>query len=198
MNLLRVWGGGIYESDDFYDLCDELGLLVWQDFLFACAAYAEEPPLAAEVTAEATEAITRLGSHASLAIWNGNNENLWGHEDWGWEDELGDLTWGRGYYLDVLPALVARLDPTRPYSPGSPWSFDESRHPNDPAYGTTHIWDVWNQRDYTAYRDDVPRFVSEFGYQGPPAWATLQRSVARQPADADVAGNGEPPEGDRR
>ena len=181
MNLLRVWGGGLYESDDFYDVCDEVGLLVWQDFLFACAAYAEEPPLAAEVTAEATEAITRLSAHPSLAIWNGNNENLWGHEDWGWKEELGDLSWGHGYYLDLLPRLVARLDPTRPYSPGSPWSFDESRHPNDPSHGTMHIWDVWNQRDYTAYRDYVPRFVSEFGYQGPPAWSTLQRAIHDDP-----------------
>ena len=181
MNLLRVWGGGLYESDDFYDICDEVGLLVWQDFLFACAAYAEEPPLAAEVTAEVTEAITRLSAHPSLAIWNGNNENLWGHEDWGWKEELGDLSWGHGYYLDVVPRLVARLDPTRPYSPGSPWSFDEARHPNDPSHGSMHIWDIWNQRDYTAYRDHVPRFVSEFGYQGPPAWSTLQRSVHDDP-----------------
>ncbi|MEP6796707.1 MAG: glycoside hydrolase family 2 protein [Lapillicoccus sp.] len=188
MNLLRVWGGGIYESDDFYDVCDEVGLLVWQDFLFACAAYAEEPPLAAEVVAEAQENIIRLSAHPSLAIWNGNNENLWGHEEWGWKAELGDDTWGRGYYLEVLPALVARLDPTRPYSPGSPWSFDESRHPNDPAHGTMHIWDVWNERDYTAYRSYVPRFVSEFGYQGPPAWSTLQRAIHDDPITPTSAG----------
>ena len=181
MNLLRVWGGGIYESEDFYDLCDAQGVLVWQDFLFACAAYAEESPLADEIIAEATGAITRLGSHASLVLWNGNNENLWGHVDWHWADQLGDLTWGRGYYLDVLPRLVAELDPTRPYSPGSPWSFDESRHPNDPSHGTTHLWDVWNQLDYTAYRSSVPRFVAEFGYQGPPTWATLTRAVHDHP-----------------
>ncbi|MEO3937485.1 glycoside hydrolase family 2 protein [Dermatophilaceae bacterium Soc4.6] len=181
MNLLRVWGGGIYESDDFYDLCDEQGVLVWQDFLFACAAYAEEPPLRGEVVAEATEAVTRLSPHPSLVVWNGNNENLWGHEDWGWAAQLGDLTWGRGYYLEVLPELLARLDPTRPYSPGSPWSFDEQRHPNDPAHGTTHLWDVWNTLDHTHYRDSVPRFVSEFGYQGPPTWATLTQAVHDRP-----------------
>ena len=181
MNLLRVWGGGLYESDDFYDLCDEQGVLVWQDFLFACAAYAEEQPLRDEVVAEATEAVTRLSPHPSLVVWNGNNENLWGHEDWDWAEQLGDLTWGRGYYLDVLPELVGRLDPTRPYSPGSPWSFDERRHPNDPAHGTMHIWDVWNSLDYKHYRDYVPRFVSEFGYQGPPTWATLNRAVHDAP-----------------
>ena len=125
INLIRVWGGGIYESEDFYDTCDELGLLVWQDFLFVCAAYAEEEPLRSEVIAEAREAVTRLSAHPSLALWNGNNENIWGHEDWGWKEHLGDLTWGWGYYTDVLPAIVAELDPTRPYSPGTPYSFTE-------------------------------------------------------------------------
>src|SRR5262249_4514911 len=79
MNLLRVWGGGIYESEHFYDACDEAGILVWQDFLFACAAYSEDEPLWSEVEAEAREAVTRLSKHASLAVWNGNNENIWGY-----------------------------------------------------------------------------------------------------------------------
>ncbi|GAA1876769.1 glycoside hydrolase family 2 protein [Lapillicoccus jejuensis] len=188
MNLLRVWGGGLYESDDLYDLCDEQGVLLWQDFLFACAAYAEEPPLSSEVVAEATEAVTRLAPHPSLVVWNGNNENLWGHGDWDWKAELGDLSWGRGYYLDVLPRLLERLDPTRPYSPGSPWSFDETRHPNDPDHGTMHVWDVWNREDYTLYRDYRARFVSEFGYQGPPTWATLTRALHDEPLGPDSPG----------
>ncbi len=181
VNLLRVWGGGLFESDDFYDVCDEEGVLVWQDALFACAAYAEEAPLRDEVVAEVTEAVTRLSPHPSLVIWNGNNENLWGYEDWGWGRELAGRTWGRGYYLEILPRLIGRLDPTRPYSPGSPWSFDERIFPNDPAHGTTHLWDVWNRLDYTAYRDSVPRFVAEFGYQGPPAWTTLTAAVHDDP-----------------
>ena len=181
MNLLRVWGGGIYESRDFYELCDELGVLVWQDFLFACATYAEESPLRDEVIAEARENVARLSPHPSLAIWNGNNENLWGYEIWGWTGELGDKTWGSGYYFDLLPGIVAELDPTRPYSPGSPWSFDPGVAANEPTRGTTHLWDVWNTIDYTHYRDSVPRFVSEFGYQGPPAWSTLTRSIHDEP-----------------
>ncbi len=181
MNLLRVWGGGLFESDAFYDVCDEEGVLVWQDCLFACAAYAEEPPLRDEVVAEVTEAVTRLSPHPSLVVWNGNNENLWGYEDWGWGRELAGRTWGRGYYLDLLPRLIGALDPTRPYSPGSPWSFDEHLYPNDPRHGTTHLWDVWNRLDYTAYRDSVPRFVAEFGYQGPPAWTTLTDAVHDDP-----------------
>jgi beta-mannosidase len=177
VNVVRVWGGGIYESDDFYAACDELGLLVWQDFPFACAAYAEEEPLRSEVVAEARDAVARLSPHPSLAIWNGCNENIWGHDEWGWRDDLGDRTWGWGYYTDVLPSIVAELDPTRPYSPGSPFSFRPDTSPNDPAHGTMHIWDVWNERGYTAYRDYRPRFVAEFGFQGPPAWATLTRAV---------------------
>ena len=181
VNLLRVWGGGLFESDDFYDVCDETGVLVWQDFLFACAAYAEEEPLRSEVVAEVTEAVTRLSPHPSLVVWNGNNENLWGYVDWAWRRELGDLTWGRGYYLELFPALMARLDPTRPYSPGSPWSFDERLHPNEPDHGTSHLWAVWNRLDYTAYRSSAPRFVAEFGYQGPPAWSTLTAAVHDDP-----------------
>ena len=181
VNLIRVWGGGIYESDDFYDICDELGLLVWQDFLLVCAAYAEEEPLRSEVVAEAREAVTRLSAHPSLALWNGNNENIWGHEDWGWKEHLGDQTWGWGYYSDILPAIVAELDPTRPYSPGTPYSFTEGLHPNDSTHGTMHIWDVWNDLDYTAYRRYIPRFVAEFGFQGPPAWTTLTEAIHDEP-----------------
>jgi beta-mannosidase len=188
LNLLRVWGGGLYESDDFYDVCDELGVMTWQDFLFACAAYAEEEPLRSEFLAEAREAVTRLAPHPSLVLWNGNNENLWGHEDWGWKERLGDLTWGAGYYYDLLPALLADLDPTRPYTPGSPFSPARGTHPNDPSHGSMHIWDVWNQRDYTVYRDYVPRFVAEFGYQGPPTWSTLTRAVHDDPLEHDSPG----------
>jgi beta-mannosidase len=183
MNMLRVWGGGIYESDDFYDACDEFGILVWQDFLFACAAYAEEDPLRSEVEAEARQAITRLSTHPSLALWNGCNENIWGYVEWGWRPHLGDKSWGKGYYLELLPALMAELDPTRAYSPGSPFSFVDFAHPNDSRNGTMHIWDVWNVRDYNAYAQYVPRFVSEFGFQGPPAWSTLSRVVHDEPLD---------------
>jgi beta-mannosidase len=182
-NLLRVWGGGIYESDYFYTVCDELGILVWQDFLFACAAYSEDEPLWSEVEAEARQAITRLSAHPSLAVWNGNNENIWGYVDWGWRRELGSKSWGNGYYRDLLPKLVAELDPRTPYSAASPFSFSDYLHPNDPRHGSMHIWDVWNQVDYSHYRDYQPRFVSEFGFQGPPAWSTLTSVVHDQPLD---------------
>ncbi|WP_219413211.1 glycoside hydrolase family 2 protein [Pseudonocardia nigra] len=183
INLLRVWGGGIYESEHFYRACDELGVLVWQDFLFACAAYAEEEPLRGEVEAEAHEAVTRLSQHASLALWNGCNENIWGYVEWNWRAPLAGRTWGAGYYLDVLPGIVAELDPRTPYSAGSPYSFSPFIHPNDPRNGSMHIWDVWNEVDYRAYHDYAPRFVAEFGFQGPPAWSTLTSVVHDEPLD---------------
>ncbi len=183
VNLVRIWGGGVYESDDFYSLCDEMGLLVWQDFLLACAAYPEEEPLRSEIEAEARDNIVRLMPHPSLAVWNGGNENLWGHEDWGWKDRLRQpdgtsLSWGDHYARNLFPRLLRELDPTRPYCENSPFTRDEpgqpARHPNDPDRGTHHQWEVWNRADYTRYRSEVPRFCSEFGFQGPPAWRTLE------------------------
>ncbi|HEY0533561.1 MAG TPA: glycoside hydrolase family 2 TIM barrel-domain containing protein [Actinoplanes sp.] len=175
-NLLRVWGGGIFESDDFYDVCDERGVMVWQDFLLACAAYPEEEPIRSEILAEVRENVTRLSSHPALVIWNGGNENIWGHEDWQWKERLGDRTWGAGYYYRDFPAILAELDPTRPYHPGSPSSpgFDpEVVHPNDERYGTRHEWEAWNRQDYTWHDRFKPRFCSEFGWQAPPTWPTL-------------------------
>jgi beta-mannosidase len=182
VNLIRVWGGGIYESRDFYELCDELGLMVWQDFLFACACYPEEEPLYSEVVAEARDNVTRLASHPSLITWNGNNENLWLHGAMGWADEDGgDRSWGERYYLETLPAIVAELDPSRPYQAGSPWSGSWDHAPNDTGHGTFHSWEVWNREDYGNYRDSAPRFVAEFGWQAPPAWTTLRDAVSDDP-----------------
>ncbi|MGV9910217.1 glycoside hydrolase family 2 protein [Streptomyces tendae] len=188
VDLVRIWGGGIYEDDAFYDACDELGLMVWQDFLFACAAYPEEQPLRGEVEAEARDNVVRLMPHPSLVLWNGNNENLWGFRDWDWEPGLAGDSWGGGYYLDLLPRIVAELDPTRPYTAGSPWSGSWDHHPNDPAHGTYHSWEVWNRRDYAEYRDSVPRFVSEFGWQAPPAMATLRRALPGERLAPDSPG----------
>ncbi|MFE5409260.1 glycoside hydrolase family 2 protein [Microbacterium sp. NPDC056569] len=196
LNLIRVWGGGLYESDDFYELADEQGLLVWQDFLFACAAYAEEDPLRSEVEAEARENIVRLGHHASLVLLTGNNENLWGYEDWGWKLRLDGKTWGAHYYYELFPALVAELAPHVPYAPGSPFSpgagwdgeAQTGPHPNDEQHGSMHLWEQWNREDWHTYRDHRPRFVAEFGWQGPPAWSTLVRSVSDAPLTPESPG----------
>ena len=183
INLLRIWGGGMYESDDLYEICSREGVLVWQDFLLACAAYAEEDWLAREIEAEAREAVTRLSRHPSLELWCGNNENIWGYVEWGVRGGLHGRTWGERYYLETFPAILAELDPTRPYIPGSPFSPGAFMTPNDPANGTVHIWDVWNAKDYTCYREWRPRFVAEFGFQGPAAWSTLFDVVHDSPAD---------------
>jgi beta-mannosidase len=189
LNLLRVWGGGIYETDDFYDVCDEKGILVWQDFLLACSAYPEEDPLWGEFEAEARENVARLTPHPSLVLWNGGNENLWGFMDWGWREDLAGATWGYRYYTELFPSIIAELDPTRPYVEGSPCSPGQPLdvlHPNDPDHGTHHQWEVWNRVDYLAYRDEIPRFCSEFGFQAPPTWATLERAV-RNPDGASLS-----------
>ncbi|MCP2636034.1 glycoside hydrolase family 2 protein [Microbacterium sp. HD4P20] len=188
MNLLRVWGGGIYESEDFYAECDERGILAWQDFLLACAAYAEDEPLWSEIEAEAREAIVRLSAHPSLVVLNGNNENVIGFQDWGWKKRLEGRTWGAGYYYELFPALVAELAPHVAYTPGSPFSPDPEEPQNDPAQGTVHIWDLWNQKDWPHYRDYRPRFVSEFGWQGPPTWSTLVRAISDDPLTPESPG----------
>ena len=136
--------------EDFYDLADELGLLVWQDFLFACAAYPEEEPFAAEVEAEAREQRGPARRRTrSLVLWTGNNENIWGYARLGLAGRRSPGAPGaRGYYLDLLPRIVAELDPTRPYWPGSPvLGHAEAIHPNDPAHGTiAHLGRVEHRR----------------------------------------------------
>jgi beta-mannosidase len=178
MNLLRVWGGGIYESDVFYDLCDREGLLVWQDFALACAAYSESEELWDEIEAEARENVTRLAPHPSLIVWNGGNENVEGYWNWGWKDAMAEgETWGNGYYEGLLPSILAELDPTRGYVPSSPFNPAVPSEPRDPDNGTVHEWEVWNRQDYSTYRNAIPRFVAEFGFQGPPAFSTIERSI---------------------
>jgi beta-mannosidase len=187
LNLIRVWGGGIYEDGAFFELCDELGLLTWQDFLFACAAYPEEEPLRSEIEAEARDNVARIAHHASLVLLSGNNENLWGYEDWGWKERLDGRTWGSYYYYDLFPAIVAELAPSVAYAPGSPFS-PNGEHPNAEHFGTMHIWDLWNEKDWKHYRDYVPRFVAEFGWQGPPNYTTMRRSISDEPLTPESPG----------
>ncbi|MGV8976621.1 MAG: glycoside hydrolase family 2 protein [Cellulomonas sp.] len=178
MNMLRVWGGGIYESDVFYDLCDRAGILLWQDFAFACAMYSEHCEMWDEVEAEAREQVARLASHPSLVLWNGSNENIEAYHGWGFKERMAPAeAWGRGYYEELLPRVLAEVDPSRAYIPSSPWNPVDDADPRDPDHGPVHSWKVWFSRDYLAYRDAIPRFVAEFGFQGPAAFATLSDAV---------------------
>jgi len=176
-NLLRVWGGGHFASEEFLGGCDERGLLVWHDFLFACAAYSEDADTVTDVRAEAEQAVARMSSHPSLVLWCGGNECVWGWHDWGWRSRLAGRPWGARYFTEILPEVVRRLDPTRPYLPNSPWSGSLGRHPQDQESGVVHIWTVWNELDWTHYRDWNPRFVAEMGWCSPANHATLRRAI---------------------
>jgi beta-mannosidase len=189
MNMIRIWGGGRYEPDWFYDLCDELGLMVWQDFMFACHLYPSTPEFLAEVDAEVRDVVARINHHACMAVWCGDNELI------------GALTWfpesrkDRDRYLvnydrlnrtveaalhSVLPG--ANWWPSSP-SPG-PLAFGDAWH--DDSSGDMHFWSVWHEgRDFDHYRDVSPRFCSEFGFQSYPSLSAI-RSFADE-ADWNIA-----------
>lgn len=173
-NLIRVWGGGVYESDDFYDYCDENGLLVWQDFLFACSAYPEVAPFPQLIEDEARNNINRLASHPSLVVLNGGNENIW-NQYWNYYIKEDAPGFGLKYYMDLLPRLCEELLPSVPYLINSPWSGDLEIHPYEADFGCSHQWMRWRGGllYHERYLEFRPRFVSEFGHQGPPAMSTL-------------------------
>ena len=167
MNMLRVWGGGIYEADAFFDLCDELGVLVWHDFMFACSDYPDAAWFRDLVSDEAEKFVRRVRNHPCLALYCGNNECHWGAEDWGW----GDVFYARPIFEDILPDVCARLDPTRPYWPGSPFGGPKA---NCETHGDMHDWGVWHGGvDPAGYAEHRPRFVSEFGFQAFPTMDTI-------------------------
>ena len=186
MNMLRVWGGGLYEDDRFYELCDRLGLLVWQDFTFACSIYPLHDPLFVDnIHQEVMQNMRRLRHHASLALWCGNNEMEQGWADWGWASrrDLDDMKAAYDeFFHRTLKAWVAAEDPDRSYWPSSPSSDTPFELPNGQLQGDAHYWDVWHGRKpFTAYRDQYPRFMSEFGFQALPPLATIKTYA--EPAD---------------
>ncbi len=177
-NMLRVWGGGFYEEERFYDLCDRYGILVWQDFIFSCSIYPlDEPEFLDNVHVEAIENIRRLRHRASLALWCGNNEMEQGWVEWGWKQpEYQDLkTAYDDFFHRTLPAWCAEEDPDHAYWPSSPSSNTPFEDPNGQVQGDAHYWDVWHGRKpFTAYRKQYPRFMSEFGFQALPPLATIR------------------------
>ena len=173
-DMLRVWGGGVYESQAFYDACDERGIMVWQDFMLACATYPEEAPYPDLVEREARFQIRRLAAHASIVLWCGGNENVLAWRNWGWKERMDPArSWGRHYFTELLPRIAADLDPSRPFLPDSPWSGSVESDPNDPDHGDRHTWDL----KLEDVREMVPRFVSEFGHQSPPARRTMESAI---------------------
>jgi beta-mannosidase len=183
LNMLRVWGGGIYEHPRFYDRCDELGILVWQDFMFACATYPEDDPMPALVEREAREQVARLCAHPSIVLWCGGNEDVLAWQSWGFRERLRPgQSWGIRFWQEILPRACAELDPTRPYWTDSPWSGGLDRHANDPDHGDRHTWDL----KLDDCRRLVPRFTSEFGHQAPPTLRSLREALGD---DALAAGS---------
>ncbi len=171
MNMLRAWGGGVYEDDAFFDLCDELGLAVWQDFIFACGDYpTTDAAFMANVEAEARDNIRRLRHHPSLALWCGNNELEQGLVGPEWTDTTMSWTDYARLFDDLLPRVVGEEDPQRPYWPASPHTPVGDRADfNDPASGDAHLWGVWHGRlPAESYRTTFHRFISEFGFQSFP------------------------------
>ena len=180
MTMLRVWGGGIYESDDFYDLADELGLLVWQDFHFSCSLYPADERFLASVEKEAEDAIRRLRNHPSLALWTGNNEVESAWFQWGWKERYPGWLWNdyKALFHDLLPRTVARLDPARSYWPSSP-SANLEALPGDCCNGDMHYWGVWHGKEpFASFERQRTRFMSEYGFQSFPEMKTI-RSFAR-------------------
>lgn len=180
MNMLRVWGGGLYESDDFYELCDELGLLVWQDFPFACSHVPDDEPAQAALRVEAAANVKRLRDHPSLAIWCGNNENLlmW-QSKWGGAARQPPRYHGEVLYETILPEVLRELDPERPYIASSPIGGENA---NDGGSGDQHAWDVWHGRgDWKNYRYSGGRFVSEFGFASAPGRSVWQEIFPGDP-----------------
>lgn len=173
MNMLRVWGGGIYETETFYDLCDELGLMVWQDFMFACALYPGHPTFLENVEQEARDVVTRLVNHPSVALYCGNNECETALKHW-FDRESTEWQNYRRLFHELLPSVCTELDPERDYWPSSPHAI-ASQDPNLTEDGDCHVWDVWHgSKPLATYETIEARFVSEFGYQSFPSVATIR------------------------
>lgn len=179
-NMLRVWGGGYYEDDAFYEICDSLGIMVWQDFMFACAVYPGDNDFTHNVEAEIQFQVKRLRHHPCLVLWCGNNEVSNGWNDWGWQHALGYSTadstkiWEHNRYLfeELIPKIIRQSDPLTSYWESSPmygWG-----HPENNTHGDAHYWGVWwGKEDFEEYYNKTGRFMSEYGFQGMPSMQTI-------------------------
>ena len=184
MNMIRVWGGGVYEDDIFYELCDKYGLLVWQDFMFACAMYPGNDSFLRSVEEEAIYNVKRIRNHPSLALWCGNNEVLSAWENWGWKkgiienqsQEIADTIF-KAYdqiFHKILPKVIQEYDPATDYwssSPSSSTGVTESL-----TSGDAHYWGVWwGKEPFSTYEEKIPRFMSEFGFQSFPEFSSVEK-----------------------
>lgn len=193
MNMLRVWGGGIYENDVFYDLCDEHGIMIWQDFMFACSMYPAEGALLDNIHQEAVDNVKRLRNHACIALWCGNNECQDAWLGWGWKCEIerqnkeyADKIWAqyRQQYHVTLPGVVREYAPGTFYWPSSPFAFEGEM--SGTTDGDRHYWSVWHGKaPISDYDSEKSRFFSEYGFQSFPEFDSVKR-YAPYPEDWDI------------
>ena len=193
MNMLRVWGGGIYENDVFYDLCDEHGIMIWQDFMFACSMYPAEGALLDNIHQEAVDNVKRLRNHACTALWCGNNECQDAWLGWGWKREIerqnkeyADKIWAqyRQQYHVTLPGVVREYAPGTFYWPSSPFAFEGEM--SGTTDGDRHYWSVWHGKaPISDYDSEKSRFFSEYGFQSFPEFESVKR-YAPYPEDWDI------------
>ncbi len=174
-NCIRVWGGGIYPEDYFFDLCDEYGILVWQDFMFGSAVYELTDEFADNIRLEVRDNIRRIRHHACLGLWCGNNEMEWGWAEWDFPKPPKLRTGYLKHFEILLPEAVKQYDPQTEYWPASPSSGGGFDDPNNENKGDVHFWEVWmNLKPFTDYRKHYFRFVSEFGFQSFPGLKTVE------------------------
>ena len=174
-NCIRVWGGGIYPPDYFYDLCDKYGLIVWQDLMFACAVYAMTDEFSANISEEAKDNIKRIRHHACLGLLCGNNEMEWGWEEWSFPKTAKLRTDYIKQFEILLPQVAKETAPDIFYWPASPSSGGGFDNPNDENRGDVHYWEVWHGlKPFTEYRKHYFRFCSEFGFQSFPCLKTVE------------------------
>jgi len=181
MNMIRVWGGGVYEDDYFYQLCDRNGILVWQDFMFACSTYPADSLFLANIRQEAIDNVERLRNHCSIALWCGNNECQDVYYGWGGrynyykEKGVEELTTKqfKDMYFRVLPEVVSEYGGGISYRPSSPYAFEDT--PSDGIHGDAHYWGVWHGRDSIGhYNVEKARFFSEYGFQSFPEFESVK------------------------
>ena len=184
-NCIRVWGGGYYPDDYFYDICDELGLIVWQDFMYACAVYELTPKFEANIRQETIENVKRLRHHASLGLWCGNNEMEMFIDRRLWDNTPKQTADYIRMFEYIIPHVLREYDPNTFYWPASPSSGGGFDKPNDPTRGDVHDWDVWHgDKPFSDFRNYKFRYLSEFGFQSFPLLKTVESFT--EPEDRNI------------
>jgi beta-mannosidase len=204
MNMVRVWGGGNYEDDRFYDLCDKKGILVWQDFMFACGMVPGDTSFQGNVKQEVVQNVRRLRNHPCLALWCGNNEIAEGWANWGWQKQIKPADTAKIYsaysklFNDIIPAAIIENDPGRFYWPSSPMPAHGGQ--DNLKDGDWHYWGVWaNNQPFLSYEKKIGRFMSEFGFQSWPNMKMIEQFTLpedRQLGSAALKAHQKHPKGD--